>query len=136
MTTHASHRLATIPVLFVLSLAVGCSPPAKFENEVGYYVQASDSGATVPMGFRRTKDGWEDTSTWQIASTVQTRSIDDWMSEQRERESSWFRAVLEKIRTTPPLMIAVIQITCIAAIVHISKEKTIASRKPHRGSGR
>ncbi|MDV6031097.1 MAG: hypothetical protein F9B45_13530 [Phycisphaera sp. RhM] len=103
----------------LLGLA-GCSPPALFENESGAFVPAIDSDAVIPRGMRRTKNGWEDASLWFVSTEFQSRSIDSWLDIQRHREPNWLRKFFERIRTTPPLMIAVIQITAIAAIVHIS----------------
>ena len=99
----------------------GCSPPALFENESGAYIPAIDSDAVIPRGMRRTKNGWEDASLWYVSTELQSRSIESWLDVQRQREPSWLRKIFERIRTTPPLMIAVIQITAIAAIVHISQ---------------
>ena len=104
----------------LLGLA-GCSPPALFENEYGEFVPAIDSDAVIPRGMRRTKNGWEDASLWYVSTEFQARSIDSWLDIQRHREPTWLRKLFERIRTTPPLMIAVIQITAIAAIVHISQ---------------
>ncbi|PAY18278.1 hypothetical protein CKO51_17205 [Rhodopirellula sp. SM50] len=103
----------------LLGLA-GCSPPALFENESGAFVPAIDSDAVIPRGMRRTKNGWEDASLWYVSTEFQSRSIDTWLDIQRHREPNWLRKIFERIRTTPPLMIAVIQVTAIAAIVHIS----------------
>ncbi|MCS7469035.1 hypothetical protein NZK35_20475 [Stieleria sp. ICT_E10.1] len=104
----------------LLGLA-GCSPPALFENESGAFVPRIDSDAVIPRGMRRTKNGWEDASLWHVSTEFQSRSIQCWLDIQRHREPHWLRKFFERIRTTPPLMIAVIQITAIAAIVHISQ---------------
>ena len=110
-----SHLLTLVVVL-----VVGCAPPAKFENEVGFYTPPSESGAVAPSGYRRTKDGWEDASQWYFGS-YQSRSIEHWVETQENREPMWLRKTLGRIRTIPPLMIALIQVTAIAGIVHISR---------------
>ncbi|WP_145390749.1 hypothetical protein [Stieleria neptunia] len=123
----ASHRAAVSRLLllslvgFCLLALGGCSPPALFENESGAFVPAIESDAAIPRGMRRTKNGWEDASLWFVSTEFQSRSIESWLDVQRQREPSWLRKVFERIRMTPPLMIAVIQITAIAAIVHISQ---------------
>lgn len=121
MTIHSKLREFSLPVFLAFAFAVGCSPPAKFENERGNVVSASGASGEIPTGFRRTVNGWEDTSMWHVAPDYKPKSIDGWMDQQRDREASWLRRVLNKIRQTPPLMVALIQITAIAAIVRISR---------------
>ncbi|WP_147866574.1 hypothetical protein [Stieleria maiorica] len=116
----------------LLSLA-GCSPPARFENEYGSVFAANDSEAAIPRGMRRTKYGWEDASLWHISTDIRSRSIQSWIDGQRQREPSWMVKIFERIRSTPPLMIAVIQITAIAAIVHISN---VYHAEPARSSAK
>jgi hypothetical protein len=115
-------RLVSLPMLAALVLSGGCAPPALFENEYGSIVAAIDSEAEIPTGMRRTTSGWEDSSLWHVSTDLQSRSIHAWMTHQRRREPGWARRVFERIRGTPPLMIAVIQISAIAAIVHLSRQ--------------
>ncbi|MCA9140448.1 MAG: hypothetical protein KDB00_26940 [Planctomycetales bacterium] len=116
--------LLTLSLAAVLLSNTGCSPPALFENEYGPILAAIDSDAAIPTGMRLTKNGWEDTSQWNISLDFQDKSIESWIENQRQREPGWVRRSFAKIRTTPPLMFAVIQIAMIAAIVHVGK-------KPH-----
>lgn len=124
--------MALLPVALLL-FSCGCSPPSPFEHEFGSVVAALDSEAEIPSGMRRTSRGWEDASLWHISPDIENRSIDDWMETQQDREPGWLRTIFAEIRMTPPLMIAVIQITAIAAIVHIGHvQKTKRSEKPGR----
>ncbi|MCO8122771.1 hypothetical protein NHH03_13570 [Stieleria sp. TO1_6] len=115
---------ATLPLLIVSTLlcTAGCLPPAMFKNEYVRQSSLAESKAPLPTGLRRTKNGWEDTTLWYVSPDVETRSINSWMDQQRQREPSWVRLFFDKLRRTPPLMIAVIQISAIAAIVRISRQ--------------
>ena len=116
-------RPRSLPLLALFVLFSGCAPPALYENEYGGILSARNTNTTLPKGMRRTKNGWEDTSFWNISTDIRHRSIDSWMDDQRKREPSWLRRILEEIRTMPPLMIAVIHVTAIAAIVHVSRNQ-------------
>lgn len=122
MKSLASPQLITLSLIAMLLASVGCAPPSLFENEYGPILTAIDSSATIPQGMRRTKNGWEDASRWNISLDFQDRSIESWITDQRQREPGWVRQMFAEIRSTPPLMFAVIQITMIAAIVHVSKK--------------
>lgn len=114
--------LVVVPVLLAaVFVSVGCSQPALFRHEQGSPIAAMPSKAGIPSGMRRTKDGWQDASSWNIRADLKEQSIESWMQEHREQETGWLQRVFDKLRTTPPLMIAVIQITAIAAIVHIGR---------------
>lgn len=114
---------ASLPLIALILSLGGCAPPALFENEYGGFVSNRSSDAIIPRGMRRTKNGWEDASLWHLSTGFRHRSIDSWMEDQRQREPNWLRRIFEEIRTTPPLMIAVIQVTAIAAIVHVSRSE-------------
>lgn len=114
-------RLFAPGILAVSIVVAGCSQPTLFRLERGQPLAAIPSDAEVPNGMRRTNDGWEDASNWNIRTDLKEQSIDSWILEQREQEPGWLRRVFDKLRTTPPLMIAVIQITAIAAIVQIGR---------------
>ena len=73
------------------------------------------------MGLRRTKDGWEDATMWHVRADGSPESIDEWIDRQRQLEPGWMRLMFDRIRMTPPLMVAVIQITAIAAITAIAQ---------------
>ncbi|KAA5545472.1 hypothetical protein FYK55_07440 [Roseiconus nitratireducens] len=127
MNPHCIFRAAWAVGLVCLLAAAGCSPPERFENERGRFVTTSDSDAAIPSGLRRTKYGWEDASLWTAPPNSRPQSIESWMERQQRLEPSWIRRCFLKLRTTPPLMIAVIQITAIAAIVHISRTHAMAT---------
>ncbi|TWU42824.1 hypothetical protein [Novipirellula artificiosorum] len=77
-----------------------------------------------PMGWRRTNRGWEHTSTWPRETQFRTdRSISELIALQESREPKWLQFTLEKVSQIPPLMIAVLQITAIAALIHLSRHK-------------
>lgn len=107
-------------IAMLLVAALGCSPPALFENEYAPAV-AGESSAAMPTGMRRTKNGWEDSTYWSLGPTYQPSSVNAWVDVQRSREPVWVRRLLDRVRDTPPLMIAVIQIAAIAAIFQISQ---------------
>ncbi len=115
-------RLLCLLTLVFASLT-GCAPPALFENECGHLVHAVATDAVIPQGMRRTRNGWEDSSLWHLPTTVKDQSINSLIAKQQEREPVWVRSVFAKVRATPPLMLALIQITAIAAIVHINRGK-------------
>ncbi len=121
MKTPLNLRLFAPAILAASIAIVGCSQPTLFRLERGQPLAALPSDAEVPSGMRRTDGGWEDASNWNIRTDLKEQSIDSWMLEQREQEPGWLRRLFDKLRTTPPLMIAVIQITAIAAIVHIGR---------------
>ena len=105
---------------FALVLVVGCAP-ARFENEYVPAAIADQSAASIPSGMRRTKYGWEDASLWYLPAGQGTRSLQSWIDQQHSLEPAWIRRLFETIRSTPPLMIAVIQIIAIAVIFRISR---------------
>ncbi len=80
---------------------------------------AVPSTAVIPEGWRRTKYGWEHTSTW--TSLFANASINELIAIQRHREPAWIRYGFAKLRAIPPLMVAVLQITAIAVIVNIAE---------------
>lgn len=116
------------PLIAVAIMIGGCTTPSRFENESKFYLPVGHSVAEVPSGLRRTKNGWEDTSMWHVSQELPSRSIESWMDHQRSREPGWVRQLFHEIRTTPPLMVAVLQITAIAAIVHISRAQKVEPR--------
>lgn len=73
----------------------------------------------LPEGWRRTKHGWEHVSTWRIP-----RPLGQIIANQLDREPVWARNILAGLRSVPPLMFALIQITAIAAIINASRNRT------------
>lgn len=121
MKLPSASSLAALFLFAALFMTAGCAPPALFENEYGAMAVGIDSGAVIPRGMRRTVRGWEDTSLWYVSPDLESRSIESWIDRQRQLEPNWARRGFEQVRKTPPLMFAVLQITAIAAIVHISR---------------
>jgi hypothetical protein len=77
--------------------------------------------AVAPEGWRRTSDGWEHVSSWPSI-----KSINQLIAEQHELEPEWARVTFSKLRRISPLMVALLQITAIAAIVNVAKSRTAA----------
>ena len=77
----------------------------------------SSARAALPSGWRLTKHGWEHTSTW----TLSNASINQLIAAQRDREPAWIRFGFSKLRSIPPLMVALLQITAVAVITNIAK---------------
>lgn len=108
-------------VICLLATSSGCTTPSLFVNEHAPAVAGGDLRGALPSGMRRTKDGWEDASTWFLSEDFQQQSLDVWMKREREREPGWVRRTVAEIRETPPWMVAAIQISAIAAIVHLGR---------------
>lgn len=88
--------------------------------------------AAVPNGWRLTRDGWEHTSTWNPGGPSINRLIED----QRNREPAWIRFGFLKLRSIPPLMVAVLQITAIAVITSIAENQRRSARSGKSGERR
>lgn len=73
----------------------------------------------APEGWRRTDQGWEHVSTWRPIP----RPLDEIIATQVDREPAWIRNILDRLRSVPPLMFALIQVTAIAAIVNVAGNK-------------
>ncbi|MCC9600047.1 hypothetical protein LOC67_05695 [Stieleria sp. JC731] len=112
--------LCLIPLFALMLFSTGCTTPATFRQSSSIYASV-ESHATIPMGMRRTKNGWEDASTWHWKTDDTPDSIDGWIEIQNEREPGWFRLSMDRIRSTSPLMIGVLQIASIAAITAIAQ---------------
>ncbi|WP_160149371.1 hypothetical protein [Roseiconus lacunae] len=127
-------QLSFLPAFATLVLLVGCSPPATFRQQQGSVYATLDSPAAFPTGMRRTKDGWEDASTWHWKSVDVPQSLPGWIEEHKQREPGWIRRVMDRIRSTPPLMVGVIQIASIAAITAIAQSYRKVSSRPQDGT--
>lgn len=88
-------------------------------------VSVSDAGTktVLPVGWRRTKNGWEHVSTWSEFAVPAPASINELIARQHDREPRWMRTLMTRISRIPPLMIALIQITAIAAIVFVAESR-------------
>ena len=72
--------------------------------------------AVTPRGWRRTKDGWEHTSSWRPQ-----RSLSDFVHVEQQREQFWIHHFFNGVRNVPPLAYACLQIAAISAICWISQ---------------
>ena len=82
---------------------------------------AFSTDAHVPVGWRRTANGWENTSNWLSPH----KSIDTWIEEQTSREPAWAQRTMAIIRNTPPLVFAMLQVLLITAVVLITTRKKL-----------
>ncbi len=73
----------------------------------------------APEGWRRTDQGWEHVSTWRPIP----RPLDEIIETQVDRSPPGFDTYLIRLRSVPPLMFALIQITAIATIVNVARNK-------------
>ncbi|QDT58131.1 hypothetical protein SV7mr_06200 [Stieleria bergensis] len=109
--------------LSAVCLFSGCAP-SRFRDEVDFTIKdaSADSNAQSPTGFRRTADGWEDTTYWFLPYPVEKRSVGALMVAQQQRERGWLQSCLTGVRSTPPLVIAVVQIFLIYLLyrLHLS----------------
>ena len=72
--------------------------------------------AVTPRGWRRTKNGWEHTSSWRPQ-----RSLSDFLNVEQQREQFWIHHFFNGVRNVPPLAYACLQIAAISAICWISQ---------------
>lgn len=73
----------------------------------------------APVGWRLTKTGWEDSSTWAPLP----KSLGHWIELQEAREPVWIKTALANLRDVPPLAFGLSQLAAIAVIVQISKRR-------------
>lgn len=102
---------------------VPMSPAASNETIAVVTISPSGVKSVMPAGWRRTKNGWEHVSTWTNLGLPTTSSINELISQQQAREPQWIRVAMARLSRVPPLMIAVMQITAIAAIVFVSESR-------------
>ena len=111
----------------LLCAAIHAAPPtpvvpANTKMPIPTVVVAENGTKTVmPVGWRRTKNGWEHVSTWPSFGGAKAASINELIARQRDREPQWIRTAMARISNVPPLMVALIQITAIAAIVFVAE---------------
>jgi hypothetical protein len=84
--------------------------------------------AVAPEGWRRTVDGWEHVSSW-----TSIKSINRLIAEQQALEPRWVRVSFARLRRISPLMVALLQITAIAAIMNVAKSRTASGNKDRSG---
>ena len=71
------------------------------------------SSAVQPTGWRRTRNGWENTANWRTSLA----SLGDIVRQQQERESDWFQGLLAHVRSVPPWGVALFQISAVGGIL-------------------
>ena len=69
--------------------------------------------AVKPTGWRRTRNGWENTATWRTSLA----SLGEIVRQQQEREPGWFKKLLASVRSIPPWGVALLQLTAVVAIL-------------------
>ncbi|MGB7324881.1 MAG: hypothetical protein WBD31_08405 [Rubripirellula sp.] len=123
-------NVSIAPALLVVAMMVlsstGCDTQQHLANSHTFEVTASaDSKAVVPNGWRRTKYGWEHTSTWGLTAAVKpSPSMQQWIERTAGRNPAWARTTFASIRQLSPITIALIQIALITAILKVSRRFT------------
>jgi hypothetical protein len=69
--------------------------------------------AVNPTGWRRTRNGWENTATWRTSLA----SLGEIVRQQQEREPRWFKKLLASVRGIPPWGVALLQLTAVIPIL-------------------
>ena len=82
--------------------------------------------AVQPTGWRRTRDGWENTATWRTSLV----SLGEIVRQQQAREPSWFKNLLASVRSIPPWGVALFQLTAVAGILIF--QRWTAARRPQQ----
>jgi hypothetical protein len=72
-----------------------------------------------PTGWRRTRNGWENTATWRPTLA----SLGDIVRQQQQREPIWMRNVLSQVRSVPPWAVAILQIVAVVVVLAVSGRK-------------
>jgi len=81
--------------------------------------------AVQPTGWRRTRNGWENTANWRPALA----SLGEIVRQQQEREPGWVSRVLARVRSVPPWGVALLQLIVVAGIL-IFERWAAAHRSP------
>ncbi len=85
----------------------------------------SISRAVQPTGWRRTRNGWENTANWSTSLD----SLGDIVRRQLERESGWFQDLLARVRSVPPWGVALFQLSAVGGVLLFER---LAARKQLR----
>lgn len=72
--------------------------------------------AVLPLGWRRTAQGWQHVSTW-TKPLEPLPSLHERILAQRAAEPSWVRRLMSVIRSIPPIGIAILQLAAIGLVV-------------------
>lgn len=80
--------------------------------------------AVLPVGWRRTADGWQHVSEWAAA----TRSIplSQHVVAQRNAQPAWLRAVMDSIRQIPPSSFAFAQLASVGLLFGMVNRRKIS----------
>ena len=78
-----------------------------------------------PTGWRRTRNGWENTANWHTSLA----SLGDIVRQQQERESGWFQELLARVRSVPPWGVALFQLSAVGGVLLFERR---AARKQLR----
>ena len=86
----------------------------------------------IPDGWRKTKDGWQHTSSWPHlkGSLSEIVTINQLIAQQQASEPPWTRQIMLWLASVPPLAIAVAQILAIWMIVKITNRGNAENRTP------
>ncbi len=76
--------------------------------------------SVAPTGWRRARNGWENTANWRPTLA----SLGDIIRRQQEREPTWLRNVFSQIRGVPPWGVAIFQIVAVVVVLSVSGRKT------------
>ena len=103
-------RRVDLPVSLVGAVGPGSARPDSTMNVAS---PMSSVPAVQPEGWRRTRDGWENTATWRTSVT----SLGDIVRQQQVREPSWFQNLLARVRGVPPWGVALFQLAAVVGIL-------------------
>lgn len=79
--------------------------------------------AVLPVGWRRTAQGWQHVSTWRRVARNELTLSQRIVAQQRA-EPLWLRAGLAKIRRTPPGCFAMAQLLAVGILFLIPRDQT------------
>ena len=114
----------------LLCAVIRAEPPGSLDSKAKGHLDGPTAEITIgkdgtksvmPAGWRRTRNGWEHVSTWPSPGRYPEFTINELLQRQREREPKWIRMVMARISRVPPLMVALIQLTAIAAIMYVAE---------------
>ena len=103
-----------------------CEPETLLANHTLKKPEARDhSRAVQPTGWRRTRNGWENTDSWQTSLP----SLGDIVRQQQERESDWLQHLLAQVRRVPPWGVALFQLSAVGGLLLFERR---SARKQQR----
>ena len=84
------------------------------------------SRAVQPTGWRRTRNGWENTANWQTSLP----SLGDIVRQQQERESDWLQQLLAQARRVPPWGFALFQLSAVGVVLLFERHSVRKQQRP------